>query len=70
MSLSIAEQIEYDKVIDTLVYIQKAVTTNDELIGLKAEFCKKYYDSLIKQGFSSEQAIELVKSEVAAQRMK
>ena len=70
MALTHSEKTELDTVIDSILYMQKSFTGNDELIKEKAEFCSKYYKALIAAGFSPPDAIEILKAELSAQRSK
>ena len=50
---------EYEKSIDAL---KEAIPYAIEEWSYKADFLKSKYDSLIKSGFTEEQALEIVKS--------
>lgn len=49
--------------VEQLKAVTKAMLQEDELFELKAQLSKKHYDSLIKVGFSPEQAIQIVLKE-------
>jgi len=62
--MKMEEKEELKEVLDTTVNFTitmiKRLFSDDDIPKLAAQFAKKYYDALIKEGFTKQQALEIV----------
>lgn len=67
MALNLENQIALDETVEQIAYITDKIVKNDTLIKSKAEYFAKLKSALVYEGFTPQDALEIVKAEAMGQ---
>lgn len=67
MALELSDKIALDEAVEQIAYITDKIVKNDGLINSKAQYFAKLRLALINEGFTPQDALEIVKAEAMGQ---
>jgi hypothetical protein len=69
-NLSFGEQVELDKVVDMVDYVMEKMANNETIARNRAIWVRTQFDEYLAQGFTREEAVEFLKSDLLSMNKK